>query len=265
MLDCLVGFDPDDEWTVAAVTGPKPSGGSYVAHLDPKMVTGARIGVIRSLFGPDSDPSCSLVNNVVNKAFETLAKAGTTFIDVQLPRLKHYMSTTPAYLVRSRSDINGFLATKPHLPQDIASIMPKDPPHASLDFTSQVAHGPENPNTDSTYLQRLLDRDEFQRSLTCLMVSNGLDALAFPDVQIPPPRHEDSTNDRFKTCWDFPTNTLLASQARVPAISVSVGFTEDGLPVGLELVSWEYREQALLQLASGVEYYIPSRRAPVLE
>lgn len=265
MLDCLVGFDEDDEWTIAAVTGPKPSGGSYAAQLDPTIVTSARIGLIRSLFGPDSDPYCRLVNSVINKAIEKLTEAGTTFIDVELSRLTHYMENTPTYLVRSRSDINEFLATKPHLPSDIASIMPKDPPHPSLDFTSQVAHGPEDPNTDSTYLQRLLDRDEFQRRLTCLMVSNGLDALAFPDVQVPPPHHEDSVNGRFKTCWDFPTNTLLASQARVPAISVPVGFTDDGLPVGLELVSWEYREQALLQLASGVEYYVPSRKAPVLE
>jgi Asp-tRNA(Asn)/Glu-tRNA(Gln) amidotransferase A subunit family amidase len=43
-----------------------------------------------------------------------------------------------------------------------------------------------------------------------------------------------------------------------------VGFTEDGLPVGMELVSWEYREQALLELAMGIEHHIPSRRAPQL-
>lgn len=174
------------------------------------------------------------------------------------------MTSTPAYL-QSRSDINSFLATKPHLPQDLALIVPQEPPHPSLDFTSAVAHGPKDPTTDPTYLQRLLDRDEFQRRITCLMADHGLDALAFPDVQIPPPRHEDSTNGRFPTCWDFPINTLLASQARIPAISVPVGFTEDGLPVGLEFVSWEYREQTLLEMARGVEYYIAARRPPRLE
>lgn len=264
MLDCLVGFDPKDEWTAVAVTAPKPKGGSYAADLDPKAITKAKIGVIRSLFGPDNDPACRAVNSVVAKAFETLAAAGTEFIDVELPQLRHYMTTTPAYVVRSRSDINSFLATKPHLPADIASIVPRKPPHPSLDFTSAVAHGPTDPLQDPSYLQRLLDRDEFQRRLTCLMAQHDLEALAFPDVQIPPPRHEDSTNGRFPTCWDFPTNTLLASQARLPAISVPVGFTEDGLPVGLEFVSWEYREQALLELARGVEVCIPARKAPLL-
>lgn len=97
------------------------------------------------------------------------------------------------------------------------------------------------------------------------MALHNLDALAFPDVQIPPPKHEDSTNGRFPTCWDFPVNTLLASQARVPAISVPAGFTEEGLPVGLELVSWEYQEQKLLELAAGVERFVGARRAPKLE
>ncbi|KAF8848308.1 amidase signature enzyme [Acephala macrosclerotiorum] len=203
MLDCLVGFDPKDEWTAAAITASKPKGGSYAAQLDPKAITKAKMGVISSLFGPHSDPACKAVNSVVAKACSTLEAVGTEFIDIELPGLKHYMDTTAAYVVRSRSDINGFLATKP------------SPPRHSIN-------------------------------------KHGLEALAFPDVQIPPQRHEDCTNERFPTRWDFLTNTLLASQARIPAVSVPVGFTKDDLPVGLELVSQEYREQDLLELASGV-------------
>ncbi|RFU33204.1 hypothetical protein B7463_g3143, partial [Scytalidium lignicola] len=265
MLDCLVGFDPKDEWTTVAATAPKPKGGSYAAHLDPQAITKAKIGVVRSLFGSDSDPACHAVNSVISKAILTLRAAGTEFVDVDIPNLKHYMTFTPAYIVRSRSDINSFLATKPHLPQDLALIVPREPPQPFLDFTSQIAHGPLDPMADPTYAKRLLDRDEFQRRITCFMIENGLDALTFPDVKIPPPRQEDATNGRFPNCWDFPINTLLASQARIPAITVPVGFTEDGLPIGLEFVSWEFREQHLLELARGVEYYVPSRRAPKLE
>ncbi|RDW56500.1 putative amidase family protein [Coleophoma crateriformis] len=264
MLDCLVGFDPQDEWTAAVLTAGPPRGGSYAANLDPTAISRAKIGVIRSLFGSDADPACHAVNLVISKALAKLEATGTTFVDVELADLKHYMTFTPTYLCRSRADINSFLATKPHLPQDVATIVPREPPHPSLDFTALVAHGPKDPMDDPTYLQRLLDRDTFQRRITCLMAEHNLDALAFPDVQIPAPRHEDATTSRFPTCWDFPTNTLLASQARIPAISVPAGFTDDGLPVGLELVSWEYREQALLNLARGVEVRIAARRAPNL-
>ncbi|KAI5219090.1 hypothetical protein E4T46_06416 [Aureobasidium subglaciale] len=133
---------------------------------------------------------------------------------------------------------------------------------SSLGFTSQVAHGPLNPADDPDYLPLILDRVDFKRRLVYLLASMDLNALAFPDVQIPPPKHEDTTNGRLTSYWDFPVNTLLASQARLPAITVPAGFIEDGLSVGLELVGWEYHEQALLELAQGNELTIGARRSP---
>jgi len=267
MLDCMVGFDPADPFTGIAATAQLaglPRGGSYASNLDQGLdkIKHAKIGVVRELFGSDSDSYCKAVNTVINQAFGKLNESGTAFVDVSIENLKHYMTFTPTYLQRSRADINAFLATKPHLPQDIADIVPKDPPHEFLDFTCQLAHGPKDPSEDPTYLQRILDRDEFKRKLDCLMAEQQLDALAFPDVQIPPPKHEDATNGRFPTCWDFPVNTLLASQSRLPAITMPAGFTEDGLPVGLEFVSFEFREQHLLELARGVEIILDARKCP---
>jgi amidase len=267
MLDSMVGFDPADDFTGIAMTAKKlgiPSGGSYAAMLEHGLekMKKARVGVVWQLFGSDEDPHCKAVNDVLRKAMDEMAATGTTFIDVHLENLKHYMSFTPTYHQRSRSDINSFLATKPHLPQDIAEIVPLTPPQPFfLDFTCQIAHGPKAPFEDPTYLHKVLERDEFKRKVDSLMASHHLDALAFPDVQIPPPKHVDATNGRFSNTWDFPVNTLLASQTRLPAITVPAGFTQDGLPVGLELVSFEYQEQALLELAKGVEEVLGARRA----
>ncbi|KAG9603899.1 putative amidase family protein, partial [Aureobasidium melanogenum] len=266
-FDCMVGFDPRDDYTGAAAVAKSlglPIGGSYASSLDRglRKIRQARIGVVRQLFGPDSDPYCLVVNQIIIQAFSALEEKGATFMDVHLDRLEHYMTFTPTYLQRSRTDINNFLATKPHLPQDVADTVPAEAPEEFLSFTSQITHGPLDPLEDPEYLPKILDRDEFKRKLDCLMASLNLDALAFPDVQIPPPKHEDATNGRFPTCWDFPVNTLLASQARLPAITVPVGFTGDGLPVGLELVSYEYHEQALFQLARGIEIVVGARRAP---
>jgi amidase len=266
-FDAMVGFDPQDSYTGVAIMTKRlglPHGGSYASNLDQGLskMRNARIGVLRQLFGPDSDPHCQAVNTVINGAFSILEKEGTTLVDVHLDKLQHYMTFTPTYLQRSRTDINSFLATKPHLPQDVADIVPEEATEEFLSFTSQITHGPLDPSKDPVYLPKILDRDEFKRKLDCLLASLNLDALAFPDVQIPPPRHEDATNGRFPTCWDFPVNTLLASQARLPAITVPAGFTADGLPVGLELVSYEYHEQILFELARGVEMVVDARRAP---
>ncbi|KAI0376468.1 amidase signature enzyme [Hypomontagnella monticulosa] len=269
MLDCMVGFDPRDEFTGVAATATAlrlPRGGSHAAFLQDEVdkIKRAKIGVIRQKFGPDSDPHCQAVNKVVSAAIDKLASAGTTFVDVHIDNIDHYMIYPLTYLQRSRSDINSFLATKPHLPQDIADILPEKTDKPYLSTTCAIAHGPKDPRDDPTYIDRILLRDEFKRKVDCLIASLGLDALTLPDVRVPPPRFEDATDGRFMKdgVEDFPTNTFLASVTRHPAISVPAGFTEDGLPVGMELIALEYQEQHLLELAYGVETIVGARMAP---
>ncbi|KAI0139010.1 amidase signature enzyme [Hypoxylon sp. NC0597] len=267
MLDCMVGFDPRDEFTGAAATAAAlglPKGGSYAAFLQSGVdeIKRAKIGIIRQKFGPDSDPYCRAVNKVVSAAIDKLRSAGTTFIDVHIDNLDHYMIYPLTYLQRSRSDINSFLATKPHLPQDLADILPTTSDKPYLSMTCAMAHGPKDPRDDPTYLDKILQQDEFKRKVDCLIASLGLDALTLPDVRVPPPRFEDATNGRFMKDGqeDFPTNTFLASVIRHPAISVPAGFTEDGLPVGMEFIGLEYQEQRLLNLAFGVETIVRARK-----
>ncbi|KAL7622553.1 hypothetical protein AAE478_008060 [Parahypoxylon ruwenzoriense] len=269
MLDSMVGFDPKDEFTGFAATAAAlglPKGGSYAASLQDgvEKIKRAKIGVVRQKFGPDSDPSCNAVNKVVLAAIDKLQSAGTTFVDVHIENLDHYMIYPLTYLQRSRSDINSFLATKPHLPQDIADILPESSDIPYLKMLCAVAHGPEDPKSDPTYIDRTLQRDEFKRKVDCLIASLGLDALTLPDVRVPPPRFEDALNGRFIKDGqeDFPTNTFLASVTCHPAISVPAGFTEDGLPVGMEFIGLQYQEQALLELAYGVEAIVGARKAP---
>ncbi|AQS54570.1 hypothetical protein B0W44_00950 [Novibacillus thermophilus] len=42
------------------------------------------------------------------------------------------------------------------------------------------------------------------------------------------------------TVLTFPTNTIIASQSSLPAISVPVGFKDQGIPVGMELIGKPY-------------------------
>ncbi|CAI7637209.1 unnamed protein product [Penicillium bialowiezense] len=266
MLDCMVGFDPEDEFTGVAATAVAmevPRGASYAAFLEdgPEKIRKAKIGVMRQMFGSNDDPKCQAVNKVISDAMEKLQGVGTTFVDVNIDNLKHYMTYSQTYLIRSRADINSFLATKPHLPSDIADIVPKTPAHPYLDLLSAMAHGPAEPTLEPTYASRLLLRDELKRATSCLIASLGLDALVFPDVQIPAPRFEDATNGSIETL-KFPTNTFLSSQTCMPAISVPAGFTKNGLPVGLELLALEYQEQHILELARGIEVTLEARRAP---
>ena len=51
--------------------------------------------------------------------------------------------------------------------------------------------------------------------------------------------------DRYQ-CLAFPTSTVIGSQAGLPALTIPVGFTSDGLPVGLELSGTPLAEAKML-------------------
>jgi amidase len=84
------------------------------------------------------------------------------------------------------------------------------------------------------------------------------DALALPTVQLPP----------FPVDWRYPESvagvemeryyTWMRSCTRIsatnlPALSVPAAFTDEGLPIGLQLVGSHNRELRLLELAAGIE------------
>jgi amidase len=260
-LDILVGYDPDDSYTAASVISPPPNGGSYAANLSPQVLSTARIGVLQSVFGPDTDPECSAVNSVVRAGLSRIKDSGTTLIDIEIPNLEHYLSITRVYSSRARYDVDEFLTNHPQITASTASIHASKSFHPALPLFNSLATGVSHPYEDPLYVQRLEEREEFQRIVIGIMALHNLDAIAYPSVKIPAPTIDDVLGKRFVD--GFPTNTGIASQLRMPAVSVPVGFTnETGLPVGLELLGLLYREQTLLELAFGVETLMKARRSP---
>lgn len=262
MLDVMVGYDPKDAYTApASVSGP-PKGGSYAANLSESVLATARIGVLNSVFGPESDSECASVNNVIRNVLSKNLPTGTTLVDVEIPNLDYYLGFTSVFISRSRYDIENFLASHPVLEDvTVESIYSSKSFHPSLPLFDRIGNGIKSPYDDPHYAQRLEEREEFQRIVIGLMLEHNLDAIAYPSVKIPAPTIKDVLGTRFQN--SFPTNTSIGSQLRQPAISMPVGFTEAGLPVGMELLGMPYSEQRLLELAFGIEAATKARRAPV--
>lgn len=262
MLDVLVGYNPADTYTAAAVVAGPPIGGSYAANLASGQLSRSRIGVLRSVFGDEKDPECAKVNAVIRNTLTKLQSTGVTLIDIEIPNLEHYRSITLTYMSRSRYDIDTFLKSHSQITATVESIYASNSFHSALPLFKGLATGISHPYDDLLYAQRLDERAEFQRVVIGIIAQNNLDAITFPSVRIPAPTIEDVLGKTFE--GRFPTNTDIASQLHMPAISVPVGFTEDGnLPVGLELLGMPYKEQVLLELAFGVEEVTKGRRAPI--
>jgi len=77
MLDVMAGYDPDDPVTALSI-GRIPA--TYTASLDRNGLKGARIGVLRTLFG--SGPDHLEVNRVMANALEVLKQQGAILVDI---------------------------------------------------------------------------------------------------------------------------------------------------------------------------------------
>jgi amidase len=111
-------------------------------------------------------------------------------------------------------------------------------------------------------------RSELSRRMAIFL--RDYDVLALPASLVPPfPVEQEWVDEiagvRQETYIDWMRACTRISITAHPAISIPFAFTEDGLPVGLQLVGRYGDERALLELAAAVEAVAAaSRRGPRL-
>jgi Asp-tRNA(Asn)/Glu-tRNA(Gln) amidotransferase A subunit family amidase len=84
-----------------------------------------------------------------------------------------------------------------------------------------------------------------------------VDVLAWPTVAAPAPRLDDTSvelpSGRYPADYVNPRQGGIANLAGVPAISVPVGNSPEGLPVALQLIAAWGRDELLLDAAEALE------------
>ena len=100
--------------------------------------------------------------------------------------------------------------------------------------------------------------------LTSIMESQELDAMIFPTMRCPAGPVYTLEKDRTYECnIDDPyTPGYLANVSGFPGISVPMGSTKEGLPVGLTFFGLAYSEPTLLGFAYAYEQATQFRRSP---
>lgn len=260
LLDAMVGYDPADEYTTAAVIANHK--GSYADAMDENSLNGARLGVIRNAYGPNENAESAEVNGIVDVALEKAKEAGATLIDIEIPDLMDHILETSLYGTHSRHDINKFLASREDMPTKSLEEVKKNGTYDPvLDLLIGIFEGPEHPEDDPDYFRKLAARDKFQRLVAGIVAKNNLDAMVFPCIQVLPPSKQDIRDGKHQVLT-FPTNTLIASQTWMPSICLPAGFSKKGLPVGMELVVLPYHEPDLFRLGYAFEQVNNVRRAP---
>jgi Asp-tRNA(Asn)/Glu-tRNA(Gln) amidotransferase A subunit family amidase len=257
LMDVLAGYDPEDPYSVAHDVARHA--GSYAGGLDRGALRGARIGLVTNALG--SEPAeAAEVNAVVEGAVAALRDAGATVVETEIPSLLDHILATSMYTDRSKHDLDLFLSERSDPPiRSLAEAYKSGQYDKRLDLMDAIMEGPDEPDEEPDYLKRFAARHEFALAVLNVMSADRLDALTYPTTQVPPPTMAGRAD---WTTLTFPTNTLIASQTWLPAVTIPAGFTGDGAPVGLELTGRPYDEATLLRLGYAFEQATGHRRAP---
>jgi amidase len=260
VMDVLAGYDPADPYSAAYTVSRRDQ--PYAAELAADGLRSARVGLVTNALGADENPEMAAVNAVVRAAVEAIGAAGAEVVEVAIPDLTDHIIKTSMYIDRSKHDIDLFLSQLSDPPvRSLREVYEAGHYHRDLDLMDAIIAGPDQPEEEPDYLRRFAARHEFTIAVTNVMAAGELDLLVYPTVQVPPPT---MAGRREWTTLTFPTNTLIAAQTWMPAMTVPAGFTSDGAPVGLELMAKPYDEGALFRCGYAFEQATQHRRAPKL-
>jgi Asp-tRNA(Asn)/Glu-tRNA(Gln) amidotransferase A subunit family amidase len=110
-------------------------------------------------------------------------------------------------------------------------------------FTELIRRGQSIPKDQ---LQHALSaRDNFRADLRRSFLDHNIDAWISPSTVGPAPKGLDSTGD--------PVMNLPWTQAGLPAINLPAGKSQDGLPLGLQVVGNWYKDESLLFWSKDLE------------
>jgi len=261
LLNVMAGYDPADPrtaWSVGQIT-------DYTKALNPGALKGARIGVLRTLFGSGSHPEHALVNAVMEKALAALTAQGVILIDVMHPAIDSgkIVSELDVQKWEFKESLNGYLAGfGPNAPvKNLGELIASGKFHKpALEKFLTAANALENPTNDADYKNRLLRIADLQQVVMTLMADQQLDAFVYPlQKRLPVPIPELDQAER---------TGILASMMGFPAIDVPAGFSSPtataplGVPVGIEFLGRPWSEAKLLGFAYAYEQATKVRRPP---
>jgi len=257
VLDVIAGYDPNDPITAESY-GKQPN--SYAKLLADGNLKGMRIGVIRQPMDLRTDvgsPAYGKVKVLVDHAVADMKAAGADIIDdLKIPDLLDLLSAsgTNGSPYESEQAINAYLAQHPNSPvKTYAEIV--NSPVVLESRRKAMKEDLGGVPTDPKFLQQLAKRGELRTAVLKAMADQRLDVLLYASFDSPPVPLPGSTPY---------SNRLMATFTGFPAMVVPGGFTDDGLPVGLEFFGRAFDEASIFKAAYGYEQASRSRVPPKL-
>jgi aspartyl-tRNA(Asn)/glutamyl-tRNA(Gln) amidotransferase subunit A len=261
LLGIIAGHDPRDS---TCVDVPVPD---YLAAAE-KPVKGLRIGLPREYFeGGGLDPA---VRAAVERALKALTDQGASSVEVSLPHTTFALS---AYYLIAPAEASSNLARYDgvrygHRAAGVSGLIEMMSKTRAEGFGAEVKRRIMIGTyaLSAGYYEAFYGKAQKVRTLIRRDFADAFekaDVLLTPTTPTPAFRLGEKTGDPL-TMYLSDIFTIPCNLAGIPGISVPCGFSEQGLPIGAQLLSNHFREETLFTAAGAVERAIPSPRvAPV--
>ncbi|MBW4630820.1 MAG: PEP-CTERM sorting domain-containing protein [Iphinoe sp. HA4291-MV1] len=283
-MDTLVDFDPNNIWNPYIPGNIRPN--SYINFLDDTSLQGKTLGLPRPYIGkgdPEKgesypiDPQIAAAFEQAKMALEAqgaklvevdIPAHKTWFIDVgpeDYPRSNKRVDQNRAYyyeqLIKEYNDdeIKSFV--------DLLNIIPEDNLNYSYikNIAEVIAAGEAKPWEElpevAQALQALarLRTEEYEDFMT----ANSIDAFVFPTLNYLAPPQGDAGEGVYEIYGSLPAR-FEANILGLPAITVPMGFSVEGIPMSLEFLGNYFGEAEIISYAYDYERATKLRRPPVL-
>ena len=261
VFNVIAGYDPADA-TTKSYENHKVD--DYTAHLNRTGLIGVRLGVLRQIY--DASTANNQILAVFTQALEDLESSGAVIIDpITIPDFEKLVKAT-GFCSRFRYDINNYLKT---LGNDIAI-------KTLQDVVEQKRYRPENDGAMKWAMSIDADVKPAEQNPPCIdvegdprrkalltavvttMDSLKLDALIYPSWSNPPRKTGDSESPHGNN------SPVIAPHSGQPAITVPMGYVNNNLPLGLQILGRPFSEEKLFQYAYAYEQATHHRKPPLL-
>jgi aspartyl-tRNA(Asn)/glutamyl-tRNA(Gln) amidotransferase subunit A len=219
-------------------------------------VRGLRLGVPREYFADGMDPE---VAGTLRASLEELEKLGATLVDVSLPHTKYALAT---YYLLAPAEASSNLARYDGIryglrAKDARGLKELYARTRGQGFGAEVkrrimlgTYALSAGYYDAYYLRaqkvRTLIREDFTKAF------QQVDAIVSPTSPVPPFKLGDKLDDPL-SMYLMDVYTLPCNLAGLPGLSVPCGFTQGGLPIGMQLLGRPFDEARLLRIARAFE------------
>lgn len=234
MLSITAGYDPLD------ATTPEIPIPDYTKSLN-KPVKGLRIGMPKEYFGEGLDKK---IEKEVKNALKVIKNLGAKVIEVSLP---HTQYTIACYYIIQPAEVSSNLARYDGIRfGNDRSFFSEEAKRRIMLGTFTLSSGYYDAYYKKAMQVRTLIKKDFDK------IFEKVDAIITQVSPTPPWRLGERIDDPLKM-YLSDIFTVTANLAGIPALSIPIGFTQNDLPVGMQILGKQFFESTLFQIGHAYE------------